>query len=895
MIRRNALTGQKDVQLLLPGISSSGSQYIFYDSASRQYWVVALKKLWILDVRQKTAVQVERSTHQALYDQIYKDGELIGASIFLDSDRNLWAGTWTNEYLRYNLTSGELKHYFLKKRTRPGNGYSPQHTFVSNFHVDRQKQLWIATYGAGLLKYNKTKDDFDFVLADENDRQGLWYNYQIYCLFQDSQNNTWVSTDMGISIVNPYRRDFTVLGYKQNEPNFLPSGEIESVLQMRNGDLWVGTWGGGAAVYDSAYQFKKRYVFDDGNSNLIWSFVEDDQNRVWIGCQGGIINRLDQKTQRFDKPFSIPGYSSTIRCMARDTVGNIYFGLQNGAIAKWDEHTDDFTVTHTPKLNGDGPSPIFDLYIDNQKNLWLNNARYLYRYSTETMTCIDSFLLTEHFDPVRLAFPIGFAPYNDSVFLISSLNGKPGFLNIRSRVFTGWPVGDGIIRQRISAVKRDNTGKIWFTAGWGLYQLNPYDNSNIYNFIPENEIISSVFQNIKATDLAGGKWAFFTNKEVIIFDPVQLAGIDLPKKKPVITGVKVLDNHFPADSAIENNVPVVLSYKQNFLTIDFSPLIFSPVRETKYVYKLLGANQNWTPADNRFSATYTDLKPGSYTFLIKPADDTGNAYTSSFLFVIRPPFWQRWWFYGFCILLSAGLISMLIKRRIGNIRREATLRQKILETEMAALRAQMNPHFIFNCISAIDNLIQNDEREKATTYLARFARLIRNVLDSSKNMIVPFDKDFETTKLFIDLERFRSSDGFDYQLVADDELLSGDYQVPPLLLQPFIENAIHHGLANKLRDKKFLNVNIQLEDNFIVYTITDNGVGRQRAEELKMLNRPHHQSYGIRISKERLENFNRTHTEVPGHNDCLVITDLFDNYEPAGTQVQLKLKIHPHP
>ena len=205
---------------------------------------------------------------------------------------------------------------------------------------------------------------------------------------------------------------------------------------------------------------------------------------------------------------------------------------------------------------------------------------------------------------------------------------------------------------------------------------------------------------------------------------------------------------------------------------------------------------------------------------------------------------------------------------------------------MMALRSQMNPHFIFNCLNAIDNLIQTNQKEKATTYLARFAKLIRNVLDSSKNNTVLFQKDMESLNLYLQIEQFRSNNKFEYELQADPELLHSDYKIPPLVVQPFVENAIHHGLLNKQTGDRKLTIVAKLENNYILYAITDNGVGRVRAGELKELNNPDNQSYGIDITRERLHLHNQN-----GKSSDIKITDLYTDNNPAGTKVEIRVKI----
>jgi tetratricopeptide (TPR) repeat protein len=236
------------------------------------------------------------------------------------------------------------------------------------------------------------------------------------------------------------------------------------------------------------------------------------------------------------------------------------------------------------------------------------------------------------------------------------------------------------------------------------------------------------------------------------------------------------------------------------------------------------------------------------------------------------------------VMIGSNLVLKRKNEKLRNEQEKSVLRQKTLELEMQALRAQMNPHFIFNCLSAIDNLIQTNQPDKATTCLSRFAKLVRGVLDSSKNNLVPFEKDFETMKLYLEMEKFRCNNKFNYDLEADDELLHGDYKVPPLIIQPFIENAIHHGLLNKPGSNRHLKVNAHLENEYIIYSITDNGVGRKKAHAIKQMNKPDQQSYGLEITRERIQLHNRDDKETD-----LMISDLEEAGLPAGTEAVVRI------
>ena len=336
--------------------------------------------------------------------------------------------------------------------------------------------------------------------------------------------------------------------------------------------------------------------------------------------------------------------------------------------------------------------------------------------------------------------------------------------------------------------------------------------------------------------------------------------------------------------------PLKLKSNENFISLQFTSLRYAGVGEINFFYRLSGVDKEWVKADSKGIATYTNLAPGNYVFSVKSGDKDAASNITTLSIFIEPPFFLTWWFKLVVVISLLLTVYFLINRRIKVIRHEAELKHRIVEAEINALRSQMNPHFIFNCLSAIDNLIQTHQPDKATTYLSRFAKLLRSLLESSKNNVVPFYKDFETLQLFLQLEKFRCNNKFSYTLQADEELLQGDYKVPPLIVQPFVENAIHHGLLNKETGQRHLSVKASLQNNFINYTIIDNGVGRVKALEIKKLNKPDQQSYGIQITTERIELHNKNNHLKDKANDIL-ITDTIKDGMADGTQVQIRLKI----
>ncbi len=210
------------------------------------------------------------------------------------------------------------------------------------------------------------------------------------------------------------------------------------------------------------------------------------------------------------------------------------------------------------------------------------------------------------------------------------------------------------------------------------------------------------------------------------------------------------------------------------------------------------------------------------------------------------------------------------------------LQREVESFEMQALKAQLNPHFIFNCLNSIDAFIYSNDKYKATMYLNKFAKLLRNILDSSKNNTVSLQKDIQSLQLYTDLEELRNDNKFETRYQVDESLATGEYEVPPLIVQPLIENAILHGLKNKKGEKGVLIVSIKLSGEKLQYQITDNGIGRTASFKI-----PQHKdfSYGMELTRSRIKMFN--HEEHPS----MIIEDLYTGDIATGTRVSITLNI----
>ncbi len=869
--------------LFVTGISDTNTtNRMSVDPIHHQTWVTTRTELLLFD--QKTRKMYTHDHNPIHHPLLALNAKEVFAKTMVDNSGDVWVMSWNDYLYKYETVTGKIYTYSLSRILKargilpPNNGTLLVHTI----YEDAQSNIWIGTQNAGLLRYNRETGNFDAV-GTELDRYGIQYNYSILCIYQDREQNIWLGTDKGISIFNPYRSYFQSIHHIPNNNNSLPNSEILGFIQTNTGDVLIATWGGGVSLYNKDLDFKKNIVFPGTyEANLTWCFINTDDDKVWIGCQHGYLHIYDPVTGKSTTIQPPELQNSTIRCMKKDGQGNIWLGLHNGQVAKWDKASNKFLPFLGNQYARAGqPSWVHDILIDRQQNFWVTTQFGFKKFDPVRRNFSATYLPDKNSEgsaPSETFY--GLSEYDDSLLLIGTKNGGLTSFNKNTHSFSRLIPDERFISGSVHAVQKDAYNNTWFTSDYTLYKLNAQKKITTYTITPG--LINSALVSSNFYPLKNGRWLMSTKAEALSFHPDSLARQSNSPVKVVITGFLVNDKKIFIDSLVADNKPVRLHHRDNFITIEFSTLQFSNIIQKKYFYRLSGVDKNWVESGSKTFANYTNLAPGKYTFSVKADADT---QVTSFSIYIVPPFWKTWWFITIVAVVAAFIITVIIRRRIQSIRREADLKHKIAETEMQALRAQMNPHFIFNCINAIDNLIQTDQKEKATTYLARFAKLIRVVLESSKNIVVPFHKEYDALQLFLQLEQFRCGNKFEYSLSVDEELREGDYKVPPLLVQPFIENAIHHGLMNKQGPDKKLQVKIGVENGKIKYLVADNGVGREKALQIKNLNKPDHISYGIQISKERIHLYNRS-----ADKDDVIIKDLFEDGKPAGTQVEVTIK-----
>jgi ligand-binding sensor domain-containing protein len=703
----------------------SNSSFYYYDSSAKKYiltylnihpantyqsaymttdnndntWFENYPVLYLINKKNKTIYSSKNNPGSHPLLQAVADGMPEKNSerfVFTDSRQNVWATTWWDKFYRYDNSTGKVTTYSLAAiKGKQGNGKITSEDFLINYILeDDHHTIWIATENTGLLRYNNEKDNFDYCTAQENNRSSIQYNYKIYSLFQDKEQNIWVSTDKGISIFNPYRQNFHSIRHQEGNPLSISKNEIDNFIQIPGGDILIGTWGGGLALYDQHFNFKKNISFPGNpDKNKVWSFSQVDNETIWIGCQHGyllVYNTTTGNTQTLQPPEM---EKKTIRCMEKDNKGNILFGLHSGEIVKWDKQQQKFFACRdTFKII----DPLVNIFIDNTQHCWVSTPAGFKEFDTEKMVFTDTWLPDKkNTTSIFSKNSQGIEEYNDSTILIGTVHGGLNFFNKRTKTFSHLTTADGLPSNTIYALKKDAAGYIWFTTDYGLYKINPAD-KKIIPYSIEPGLINSSFKANKFYQLQDRQWLTFTSTEAISFFPYKAAFPESLLPKTEITGFKIFGKPVAVDSIIDGGKPIRLPYSQNFFTVEFASLIFSGQQQTNYYHRLIGLDKDWVNDGATRIANYTGLQPGEYTFEVKAENNNNSGKITSFKIIITPPWWKTKWFISLVVLGTLLITSLLLRWRIKNIKAIAAEKLKVqqLNAKQFKNKLELEPSLI---------------------------------------------------------------------------------------------------------------------------------------------------------------------------------------------------------
>ncbi len=854
--------------------------------------------------------------------QLLNDKREYINTVFVDKDDNVWYGS---AFGLFRLS--EKNQVFTKIKYDKNSGF-PDNS-VSFITQDKNGNLWIGTHGDGAYVYNGSQ----FYRIDHKLEL---YKQTVWDIYFDNHNNVWMATlNHGVAQYNLQSKTFNWITEEQG----LGNNHVRSVIQDNSGNYWFGTSGGGVCNY-----FGKQFTVYDKSSglggNFIYSVFRDSKSRLWCGTSDKGVTAYD--SARFTVFNALSGFADLkVKSINQDNSGNIYFGTEGQGLFIYDGV--EFRQTEELKKTF-----IRNIVKDKEGDMWIATAGAgLFRIKANSNTGVENYTLKDgllsmrinclHFDKKgRLWYG------TDQMGIGLLINNQVQKTSITTR--------EGLVGNNIRCFAEDKDGFLWVGTADGISSFDLYNtNSRIYNYDHKTGLTSSNIYLItvdeKNTIITGSE----TGLDHIFVDAERkIQEVKHYSKGEGFTGIETCQNsvyndtdgdiwfgtinglikYNPANRVSNANPPVTtinnvnlfykpiaetgfnylvkdwntfskltLPHDQNHITFNFTGINFSNPEAVKYQWKLEGFDKTWSPVSKENNIVYSNLSPGTYTFLVKAGneDNIWNPQPTRLTFTITRPFWQKWWFITLLFLMTGGTILFLFRWRVNRIKLKAREQQdklqmekEIVELEQKALRLQMNPHFIFNALNSIQSQIGTDNEQAARYYLAKFSRLMRQILDNSRNPLITLEEEVNMLENYLLVEKFCNGDRFDYKISVDENIEKDYLKIPPMLLQPFIENAIKHGLKFIDGKRGYIEVTFIEKNGLLECSVTDNGVGRKKAAEINSASKEtYHTSTALIVTKERLDLMKED------TSNALEIIDLYDeNKKASGTRVMIRIPVN---
>ena len=828
--------------------------YCILQTDNNDIWIGTDQGIFIFD---------EEYMYKTSYDP-YVAGFQIGVvyRLFQDNDGNVWVGSNGEGAAIIDSETKGVKLFVNDYY----NDYSISGNVITSIIQDQSGVIWLGTYDGGISKYDRFINQFRLYTHTPNREQSLAMP-RVFALSENDTGDLWVGTDgEGLDFIDHH---FDKMGriesvsYK-HYGQYFENQFIWSIEPDKDGNLYVGTIGDGIKYFDPnegiLSEIRKDTIDKTANGlrdDSIYAMHLDGGGDLWIGTDMG-LHRYNTITKEFHyfninkrelRTFS----SNTILAIEEDNKGRIWAGSFGGGVIVIDKASNQ-VVRRYKKVAGDTTSLSYDkimsIYQDSKGRIWIGT------------------------------FGGGFNLFNES-----------------DETFRSYNESDGLPNDVVYAFLEDGNGYLWMSTNNGLSAFH-VETEFFRNFDQSCNLQSNEFNQGAYCKGQSGRFYFGGIGGVNSFVPDEISFNAYEPPVAIYAYNKPGELIVPLQPNRDETIE--LKYRNNNLFFEFVAFNYVNSHLNKYRYTLNGLDDYWIEAGYQRMASYTNLDPGNYTFRVQASNNDGvwNNLGSSMSIYVDSPVYMRWWFNPLVFVVSFCVVCLIAYLAIKTIR--ANARQELTEAELkisqaerrsvqyrlASLRAQMDPHFIFNSLNSIQHFITKNDKESARGYLSKFSTLMRLILNSSREETISMSEELDTVRLYVDLERLRFDYRFDYEVIVDDQLDTDEVEIPTMLLQPYIENAIIHGLKNKVDGKGQLTMEVVLEKNGVKVVITDNGIGREKAMEIRQQKLNKYKSLGMKVTQDRLSIFAKGHSKP-----VVTIDDLFDeDQNPSGTRVEIFIK-----
>lgn len=811
----------------------------------------------------------------------YKDGKFIQdpiqglenvnvSCVISDESNRVWVGTQNKGVFRYD--GNELVQFTEE------NGLASN--TVRHLHNDVEGNIWMSS-SKGLTKIAESE------VTVINNQNGLPTNPVRY-VFQDNEHNLWISTD-GKGILKFSGEAFVNFDIEQG----LCADAIMSISEDQAGNFWFGTYNRGVCVYDpTTDQYQTISPADGILHKRVWATLTDSKGRVWCGTTSGInIFHPDGSMTTLTEQDGL--IHNKVNALLEDRDGRILIGTSRGISIFEDDSLTNFDID-----NGFPGRYVRSIIQEEDGTFLMGSAGGLIAfdgknfksYTTEDGLTSNTIFCIEKDD--------------EGLLWIGTENG----LNYwDGKTFKSIRVGEEYSGNYINFLLHDDSGSMWIGTNRGLFRLTRSNNGETQfeiRLYSDLEGIPSLETNQNAAfkDSKGRLW-FGTSESLVRFDPSSEKIIESNIKPFVyITEIRLFLNETDwskltdsVDNATGLPHNLQLPFDQNYLTFYFTGISHTNPDKVRYKFMLEGFDKDWSPISDAKSHTYTNLPHGEYTLkvLARNKDGIWSSEPATFSFTIITPFWLTWWFLTLCVIVGLGAVYFIIAWRSRLDRRKQETEQlvnrsKMLALEQQTLNASMNRHFIFNALNSIQYYINRQDRLAANKYLTSFAKLVRKNLDSSTTNLVSLSEELERLELYLVLEHMRFQEKFKYNITVDPQLDAESTKVPAMLLQPYVENSIWHGILPMEKDG-LITVDIKRSGNTMIFSIEDNGIGIQTSMKQKQETSQDHISKGMEITSGRINLLRKMTNETIYINGPYEMVD--DDQNSLGTKVEIVLPL----
>jgi hypothetical protein len=465
---------------------------------------------------------------------------------------------------------------------------------------------------------------------------------------------------------------------------------------------------------------------------------------------------------------------------------------------------------------------------------------------------------------------------NDTTIAAGTLDKGLALIYDHSVVFLN--AGNGLSGNHCMKIVKDGN-ELWVMTEKGLSRVkltNNIDVRDICNFNSNNVLADDVVNDFCVT----GNTVYVAGKQgVIAFGRNLSLKHNLPKVN--ISGLSINNIDTVVNTAYE------LPYDMNNITVTYKYPSLLSAAKSSYKYMLIRGKDtlvNNVTSDEKLQLF--SLASGKYSLFLfaMAADGKWSRYPSVIRLHIHPVFWKTWWFISIVSLVLFGFITGVFMYRIKVNKKASLMQNRLIDSELKALRLHMNPHFIFNTLNSLQRYILKYDPLTANKYIAKLSQLMRWVMEYSDKQQISLQEEMDFLDLYIKLEQLRFEKAFIYKLEMASLVDVHDTFIPALVIQPFVENAIKYGLSGKTDG--LLQISLKREHNLIVVYITDNGAGREQVKREQMESGRTTVSTGIRYTEERLRLI-----AANKHITPVIITDLYEKDRATGTRVELLIPI----